>query len=186
MGENLKDADALIEAYDRQFAPDNTAFELGVNGYIKPVVQAGVYRAIKNNQISQCYSTLVILTTGEVADVVEAIDVICAAAEDAPLSIVIIGVGNDDFQFVDLLLGHGDESGKLRHSNGVPITRELVNFVTFQEFNGNASQVVVESLREIPEQFVQFFTNAGIKPLPPQPPHDFTEDVERIKKNKRR
>ena len=186
MGEKLKDADALIEAYDRNFAHDNTAFDLGDNGYLKPVIQAGMYRAIKNNQISQCYSTLIILTTGEVSDVVDAIDVICAAAEDAPLSIVIIGVGNDDFQFVDLLMGYGDESGKLRHSNGVPITRELVNFVTFQEFNGNASQVVVESLREIPEQFVQFFTNSGIKPLPPLPPPDFSGDVGLSKKKRRK
>jgi len=185
MGEKLKNADALIEAYDRNFAPDNSAFELGDNGYLKPVVQAGMYRAIKNNQVSQCYSTLVVLTTGEVNDVVDAIDVICAAAEDAPLSIVIIGVGNDDFQFVDLLLGYGDESGKLRHSNGVPINREVVNFVTFQEFNGNASQVVVESLREIPEQFVQFFTNSGIKPLPPLPPPDFSGDVVGSKKKNR-
>ena len=185
MGEKLKDADALIEAYDRNFASDNSAFELGDNGYLKPVVQAGMYRAIKSNQVSQCYSTLVILTTGEVSDVVDAIDVICAAAEDAPLSIVIIGVGNDDFQFVDLLMGYGDESGKLRHSNGVPITRELVNFVTFQEFNGNASQVVVESLREISEQFVQFFTNSGIMPLPPLPPPDYSGDVGLSKKKKR-
>ena len=185
MGERLKDADALIEAYDRNFAPDNTAFELGNNGYLKPVIQAGMYRAIKNNQESQCYSTLVILTTGEISDVVDAIDVICAAAEDAPLSIVIIGVGNDDFQFVDLLLGYGDETGKLRHSNGVPITRELVNFVTFQEFNGNASQVVVESLREIPDQFVQFSTSSGIMPLPPLPPPDFSGDVVLSKNRKR-
>jgi len=185
MGEKLEDADALIEAYDRNFAPDNTAFELGDNGYLKPVIQAGMYRAIKSNQASQCYSTLVILTTGEISDVVDAIDVICAAAEDAPLSIVIIGVGNDDFQFVDLLLGCGDESGKLRHSNGVPIARELVNFVTFQEFNGNASQVAVESLREIPEQFVQFFTSSGIMPLPPLPPPDFSGDAVRSKSKKR-
>lgn len=178
MGEKLKDADALIEAYDRHFSEGNTSFELGKDGYLKPVIQAGTYRSIKSNQQSQCYSTLVILTTGEVADVMETIDMICAAAEDAPLSIVIIGVGTGDFQFVDILTGYGDESGKLRHSNGVPITREVVSFVTFHEFSGNASQCVVEALREVPEQFVQYFTNSGIMPMPPKPVPDFTgEDV---------
>lgn len=173
MGENLNDADALIEAYDRQFSDDNKDFDLGKNGYLKPVIQAGMYKAIKANQQSQCYSTLVILTTGEVTDLVESIDVICSAAEDAPLSIVIIGVGMGDFQFMDVLTGYGDENGKLRHSNGVPITRELVSFVTFHEFGGNASQCVVDALREVPEQFVQYFTNSGIKPMPPKPVPDF-------------
>jgi Copine/C2 domain len=178
MGEKLKDPDTLIEAYDRHFSEENTSFELGKEGFLKPVIQAGMYRSIKSNQQAQCYSTLVILTTGEITDLVESIDVICAAAEDAPLSIVIIGVGTGDFQFMDILTGYGDESGKLRHSNGVPITRELVSFVTFHEFNGNASQCVVEALREVPEQFVQYFTNSGIKPLPPKPMPDFTgEDV---------
>lgn len=185
MGENLKDADALIEAYDRHFSPDNESFELGESAYLKPVIQAGMYRAITSNQQSQCYSTLVILTTGELTDVTETIDVICSAAEDAPLSIVIIGVGTDDFSFVEMLEGQGDESGKLRHSNGVPIARELVNFVTFHEFSGNASQCVVEALREVPEQFVQYFINSGIKPLPPKPPPDFSRDDAKGRKHAR-
>jgi Copine/C2 domain len=174
MGDKLQDADALIEAYDRHFSEENSSFDLGKDGYLKPVIQAGMYKAVKSNQQSQCYSTLVILTTGEITDVTDSIDVICAAAEDAPMSIVIIGVGTGDFQFIDILIGCGDDSGKLRHSNGVPITRELVNFVTFQEFGGNASQCVVEALRDVPEQFVQYFSNAGIMPLPPKPVPGFT------------
>lgn len=181
MGEKLKDADALVESYDAYFSATNESFDLGKDGYLKPVIQAGMYRAIKSNQTSQCYSTLVILTTGEITDLTETIDVICAAAEDAPLSIVIIGVGTGDFQLMDILTGYGDESGKLRHSNGVPIARELVSFVTFHEFGGNASQCVVEGLREVPEQFVQYFTNAGIKPLPPKPVPDFTGEESRSK-----
>lgn len=149
MGEKLKNADALIEAYDRQFSDESTNFALGETGYLKPVIQAAAFRAIQSNQLAQCYSTLVILSTGEVSDVTETIDMICAAAEDAPLSIIIIGVGSADMQIMDLLTGQGEESGKLRHSNGVPITREVVNFVTFQECNGNASQCVVEALKDV-------------------------------------
>ena len=182
LGEKLKDADALVEAYDAHFTSRiNESFELGKDAYLKPVIQAGMYRAIKSNQISQCYSTLVILTTGEINDLSDTIDVICAAAEDAPMSIVIIGVGTGDFQLIDILTGHGDESGKLRHSNGVPIARELVSFVTFHEFGGNASQCVVEGLREVPEQFVQYFTNSGIKPMSPKPVPDFTGEDGRTK-----
>lgn len=157
MGENLKNADALIEAYDRQFSDDNPEFDLGETGYLKPVIQAAAFRAIQSNQKAQCYSTLVILSTGEVSDVTETIDMICAAAEDAPLSIIIIGVGSADMQIMDLLTGQGEESGKLRHSNGVPITREVVNFVTFQECNGNASQCVVEALKDLVSSSVVVF-----------------------------
>jgi hypothetical protein len=57
----------------------------------------------------------------------------------------------------------------------------LVSFVTFHEFGGNASQCVVEGLREIPEQFVQYFTNAGVKPLPSKPVPDFTGEETRTK-----
>jgi Copine/C2 domain len=176
MGERLQDADALIEAYDRHFSEENSSYDLGKDGYWKPVIQAGMYKAVKSNQQSQCYSTLVILTTGEIADLTETIDVTCAAAEEAPMSIVIIGVGTGDFQFMDILIGCGDDSGKLRHSNGLPITRELASFVTFHEFGGNASQCVVEALRDVPEQFVQYYSNAGIKPLPPKPVPGFTGD----------
>ena len=182
MGERLKDANALVEAYDAHFtARTHERFELGKDAFIRPVIQAGMYRAIKSNQISQCYSTLVILTTGEINDLADTIDVICAAAEDAPMSIVIIGVGTGDFQLIDILTGHGDESGKLRHSNGVPIARELVSFVTFHEFGGNASQCVVEGLREVPEQFVQYYTNSGIKPMAAKPVPDFTGEDGRTK-----
>lgn len=180
IGDDLRTADELIEAYDRTFHPDNTAFELGDDAYLQPIIQAAMYRSIKSNQEAQCYTTLVILTTGQMSDVSETIDVICAAAEDAPLSIIIIGVGTDDFQFIELLIGVGEESGKLKHSNGVPIARELVSFVTFHEFSGNASQCVVEALKDVPEQFVQYFTNSGIMPLPPKPVPDFTGDDVRI------
>ena len=97
---------------------------------------------------------------------------------------MIIGIGSGDMQFMDILTGQGDESGKLRYSNGVPITREVVNFVTFNEFQGNASQCVVEALREVPEQFVQYFINSGAKPLPAQPVPDFTQDDVRSQSTK--
>jgi hypothetical protein len=40
MGEKLKNADALIEAYDHQFSDESTNFALGDTGYLKPVIQA--------------------------------------------------------------------------------------------------------------------------------------------------
>jgi hypothetical protein len=87
------------------------------------------------------------------------------------MSLVIIGVGNRDFSAIEKLTG--DETGKLRDSRGIPIARQIVTFVSFKQFAGNANEVIAEALKEIPEQFVEYHVNNGIKPLPPVPPPDF-------------
>lgn len=179
MAEKLKGADEMLRCYDETFSEDNYLMHPADHADLKSVVQTAMYRAIRSNQERQCYSTLVILSTGEIADPQETVDAICAAAEDAPLSIVIIGVGAaGNFDRMQRL--SGGEFGKLRHSNGVPIARDIVNFVKFSNFHGNASRCVSESLREVPEQFVQHFINSGQKPFPPKPTPDFG-DVRRDK-----
>jgi hypothetical protein len=175
MGERLRSADDLLKAYDHTLSLENPDLELGPTAHMKHIIQAATYRAIRSSQERQNYSIMVILTTGVIADLQESVDAICAAAEDAPLSIVIIGVGDDKFDDVHLLLG--DENGRLRHSNGVPITREIVNFVSFDDCFGNASQCASECLRDIPEHVVQHFTNAGIQPLPPVPVPDYSKEL---------
>lgn len=181
MGERIRGADNLVKAYDKVFNPQNEKLALGNDGALKHIIQAAMFRALDRNKGNgkQCYSTLVILTTGVISDVQESVDAICAAAEDAPLSIAIIGIGDGtagggDFNDANQLVG--GEKGKLQHSNGVPIARDIVNFATMTEFGGNARECVGEAFREIPEQFVQHFTNSGIKPLPPKAVPDFTVD----------
>jgi hypothetical protein len=131
-----------------------------------------MFRSIRASQKRQGYSILCILTAGDIVDLQESVDLICTAAEDAPLSIVIVGVGNRDFSAIERLCG--DETGRLRDSRGVPIARDIVHFVSFKQFSGNASEVVAQALKEIPEQFVQYFINNGTKPLPTIAPQDFS------------
>jgi hypothetical protein len=174
MGETLDSPDAVVRAYDITFAEDNPHFELGTKAATRHVIQAAMYSAIRSNQERHCYSTLVILTTGEVVDLQATIDAVCAAAEDAPLSIVVIGVGPGSFKNVQTLMG--DESGKLRHSNGVPVARDLVQFVAFNDYHGSASRCAAVALRDVPEQFVQHYINAGVKPKPPRATLDFNKE----------
>lgn len=182
--DDVENADDLIKAYDKNFAPDNSTLELGNVAELKHVVQAGMFRAQRLNSGSkQCYSTLVILSTGAITDLQESIDAVCAAAEDAPLSIVVIGIGDGDFSGVQRLVA--DETGKLSHSNGVPIARDIVQFVAMDDYNGNARTCVAEALREIPEQFVQHFTNSGEEALPRQDPPKFTIENVYVKKRKK-
>lgn len=161
----------LLQVYDKCVV-DNADIAFGPTANLKPLIQAATFRTIRASKRRQCYTVLCIFTAGKVDDLQETIDLICTAAEDAPLSIVIIGVGNRDFKAVESLVG--DETGRLRDSRGIPIAREIVTFVSFKQFAGNATEVVAEALKEIPEQFVTHFVNNGTKPLAPVPAPDFS------------
>ncbi|CAB9508204.1 Copine-6 [Seminavis robusta] len=160
-------ASGLLDAYDTTFTSNPLYMEPADDANIAPVIQSAMYRAIKKSEQEHCYSVLCILTAGNIGDDLrDTIDTICTAAEDAPLSIVIIGVGENEEAFTTIrkVIANG---GKLRHSNGVPISRDIVSFASFDDFEGNASNVAAEGLKELPEQFVEYFTDNGIQPRPP-------------------
>ena len=82
------------------------------------------------------YTILLILTDGEIHDMDQTIDAICAASH-LPLSIIIIGVGNADFTKMEIL--DGDDG--LYNSKGKKAQRDLVQFVPFRNFNGDMAQL---------------------------------------------
>jgi hypothetical protein len=164
--EEVKGAKGMLDAYDH--CMDDLNFELGDcnNAKLNPVIQAAMYRAIHHaSGGQQCYSVLCILAASEILDIPETINMMCTAAEDAPLSVVIIGIGGERFSSLERLAG--DSTGTLHDARGVPIARDILQFATFNQFGGNASELAAEVLRDIPEQMVQYFTNNGIKPRPP-------------------
>ena len=64
------------------------------------------------------------------------------------------------------------------HSFSFSCPRDMVNFSTLQDCEGDAAAVVAEALIAVPDHFVQYFTNSGTKRLPPKAVNDFTkEDV---------
>ncbi|KAL7556565.1 hypothetical protein ACA910_009082 [Epithemia clementina (nom. ined.)] len=173
MAENIRGADNLVKIYDKVFAADNKSLGMKEDGALRPIIEAAMFRATnRNKEGRQCYAVLVILTTGAISDVQDSIDTICAAADDSPLSIAVIGIGESDFVDAQKLVG--GEDGKLHHSNGVPIARNNISFATMADFGGNARDCVGEVFQDVPEQFVQYFMQAGIKPLPPKAIPDFT------------
>jgi len=103
----------------------------------------------------QAYTILLILTDGSVSDV-NATAAALDQASDAPLSVVIIGIGNADFSGMHFL----DNSSK-------PGKRDIAQFVQFSRHSGNSVDLTSETLREIPDQLVGYFQSKGISPLPP-------------------
>lgn len=106
------------------------------------------------------YTIAMLITDGEFSDFDRVADCICEAA-DLPLSIIIVGVGNSRFLQLELL--DGDDK-RLRSSQGLPCSRDIVQFVQFHKHQYNPSQLTKEVLAEIPEQLVSYMRNKGIRP----------------------
>ena len=103
----------------------------------------------------QAYTILLILTDGSVSDV-NATAAAIGQVSDAPLSIVIVGVGNADFSGMRFLDDSSNKPGK----------RDMAQFVEFNKHSRHAVELTAETLHEIPDQLVGYFTSHGIKPLP--------------------
>lgn len=167
--EQLCESTSLLKAYNDNIV-NNPDFALGKEVSLNALIEMATFRIIKMSKKRQCYSVLVVFTAGDFVDFQDTVDSICKAAEDAPLSIVVIGVGESDHTLAKKLCG---DNGKLRDSRGIPIAREIVTVVSFKQFGGNATKVISEALKEIPEQIIQYQLMNGVKPLPAVPAPDF-------------
>lgn len=107
----------------------------------------------------QSYKILLILTDGAVTDLEQTKRAI-RAASDAPLSIVIVGIGNADFSYMRYL-------DNFQNAEGGRGGRDIVQFVQFSHHAHDRSSLTRATLEEIPDQLVDYFYNRGIKPLPP-------------------
>ena len=105
----------------------------------------------------QAYGILLILTDGAVSDINGTKRAIVAAS-DAPLSIVIIGIGDADFSAMQFLDDFQAQEGN---------SRDICQFVEFSRHKSNKISLTQATLEEIPDQVVEYFHGRGIKPLPP-------------------
>ena len=78
-----------------------------------------------------------------------------------PLSVIIVGIGKANFDNM-MVLDADDEP--LVSSTGEKSARDLVQFVPFSKFEGNAEALAREVLEEIPKQVLEFYDMIGIKP----------------------
>merc|ERR1719510_854495 len=131
-------------------SPDNNPFCLGVEGLLQayrhslqnvklygptnfsPVINhvANFARAYQAN--GNQYFVLLILTDGIITDLDATLQSIIAAS-DLPMSIIIIGVGEEDFSVMEAL----DSDDKLLRANGRVASRDIVQFVELRKFLSN-------------------------------------------------
>ena len=105
----------------------------------------------------QAYTILLILTDGAVSDV-NATAACLSRIGDSPLSVVIVGVGNEDFSSMQFL----DDV----NASGTGAKRDIVQFVPFNQHAHSSQSLTKATLEEIPEQLASFFQSRNIPPAP--------------------
>jgi hypothetical protein len=111
------------------------------------------------NPHSMNYYILLIITDGQISDIKQTINAIVNSS-DLPLSIVIVGVGEDDFTSMKQL--DGDDFPLTNYNNKVT-ARDIVQFVPFNMFKHNMRILGQEILKEIPLQVESYFHFSNTK-----------------------
>ena len=139
----------LVEAYN--FSLGNV--KLYGPTHFQPCLQAFVNYVSENAQ-KKLYHIMLIITDGEIHDMDATKDLIVGACH-LPISIIIVGVGDEDFEQMIELDG---DSKVLKDSKGNTAIRDIVQFVRYKDFEGSSiSSLTEEVLREVPEQVTSYF-----------------------------
>jgi len=106
------------------------------------------------------YHILTIITDGEISDMEKTKREIIKAT-DTPLSIIIVGVGNNSFDSMEEL----DGDDVRLNIDGKYAERDIVQFVPLSKYIDNPSLLACETLAEIPKQVTEFSRMYKYKPL---------------------
>ena len=124
-----------------------------------PLIQNVVDKIKRENNPIQ-YHILLILTDGIINDLQQTIDILVEGSF-LPLSVIIIGIGEDDFHEMVVLDGDKDP---ITSSKGVVRKRDLVQFVKFNKFKNNPTKLAEEVLEEVPKQVIEYYAMKNIDP----------------------
>jgi hypothetical protein len=132
--------------------------------YFSPILKAliNIVTEEMNKTNANTYYTFLILTDGQINDFDQTANLICQAAY-LPISIIIIGIGNDDFGLMEQL--DGDET-PLRDSFNRPCVRDIVQFVKYNNFKTDPEMLSREVLHELPGQVETYFKKIKSFDLP--------------------
>jgi hypothetical protein len=153
--EEVEGVDGVLSAYRGVF---KSGLVMSSPTDITEVIQTAAVRAQSSLEAAmqngrQTYTILLLVSDGAVSDV-SATAACLEQVHDAPMSVVIVGVGNANFSGMRFL----DDLSK-------PGKRDIVQFVPFNEHCRSAVDLSSTTLREIPDQLVGYFTKKGIVPL---------------------
>ena len=145
----------VINAYRNSF--DNL-YLAGPTNFC-PMIKKAIERIkIENDPLK--YHILLILTDGIIYDMDETVDALVEASF-LPLSVIIIGIGNDHFR--EMIELDGDDN-PLISSAGVKRMRDIVQFVPFNKYKYDPNKLAEQVLEEVPRQIIEYYTMNHIEP----------------------
>jgi len=121
--------------------------------YFAPIINK-IISNIKEQNDPREYQVLMILTDGIIQDMPETINALVEGSY-YPLSVIIIGIGDANFEKMKQLDG---DKIPLISRKGIKRQRDLVQFVEFNKYEGDANKLVYEVLEEIPRQVIEYYT----------------------------
>jgi len=158
-GQEVKGIEGILQVYSNALK----VVTLSGPTLFTPLLNNLISKVAHSDQ-SQSYNIMLILTDGCIHDMDNTISAVCRSSYH-PISIIIVGIGDADFGNMDQL---DADDGRLRSTTGEEQKHDNVQFVPFNEFQGSASQLSREVLRELPDQVVTHFMSRNIKPNPPR------------------
>nr|CAD2181347.1 unnamed protein product [Meloidogyne enterolobii] len=165
----------VLDAY--RYAIVNTQLYGPTN--FAPTIREFVHKCQQFPRDGTKYQVLLILTDGIITDMQNTIEALIEASHE-PLSIIIIGIGKEDFKKMEFL----DSDNRLLTYNGKVASRDIVQFVPFREFIGSAWGITPEEqailktllgrevLAELPAQVCSFMKANSIVPLRSRAPSE--------------
>eukprot|EP01102_Stenamoeba_stenopodia_P020181 TRINITY_DN7784_c0_g1_i1.p1 TRINITY_DN7784_c0_g1~~TRINITY_DN7784_c0_g1_i1.p1 ORF type:complete len:557 (-),score=146.93 TRINITY_DN7784_c0_g1_i1:97-1767(-) len=135
-----------------------------------PIIQQVINRASRDPAAvaGKKYFILLMLTDGAISDLNSTIDAIVQAST-LPISIIIVGIGNDDFDSMEAL---DSDKKLLRDSRGNSAARDIVQFVPFREYEKEkVTKLAKATLKEVPDQFLRYVKMKQILPNSATAPH---------------
>ena len=151
--EQCQGVEGVLEAYKKCL----DVVQLNGPTHFTPVIKHMARQAEKYKSKPTVYSILLIITDGIITDMEETKEAIIDAS-DLPLSIIIVGVGDEDFSQMDQLDGDKRKLSILgKEGKRKEATRDIVQFVKMNPVEGEAGEVLAgkeelaeEVLKEIP------------------------------------
>ena len=167
--EQCQGVEGVLEAYKKCL----DVVQLNGPTHFTPVIKHMTRQAEKYKSKPTVYSILLIITDGIITDMEETKEAIIDAS-DLPLSIIIVGVGDEDFSQMDQLDGDKRKLSVLgKDGKRKEAMRDIVQFVKMNPVEGEAGEVFAgkeelaeEVLKEIPGQVEKWMCM-----------HDFAEPV---------
>ena len=150
----IKGIDGILEAYKKNMK----GIYMAGPTFFSSILDVFMDYA-QEGQDLKTYFVLLILTDGEIHDMVETKRMIVEASK-LPVSVIIIGVGNEEF---DMMVELDSDEKLIKDDKNVKAKRDIVQFVRFQEAVKRCN-LAEEVLKEIPAQMCRYMEMTGYLP----------------------